>query len=134
MAISLHTTDSRGFADLHMHTKFSDGDLSVDELIRLSKKKGLRCISITDHDNLDSYNAALEPAKEVGIEIIPGIENSKVYNVRKTGDFESVREDILNIKNDAISTKCIIFLYPPSNLDKFYKLLYNIIIAKYGLK
>lgn len=35
-------------------------------------------------------------------EIIPGIENSKVYNVRKTGDFESVREDILNIKNDAI--------------------------------
>jgi predicted metal-dependent phosphoesterase TrpH len=82
MAISLHTTDSRGFADLHMHTKFSDGDLSVDELIRLSKKKGLRCISITDHDNLDSYNAALEPAKEVGIEIIPGIEISSVYEGR----------------------------------------------------
>lgn len=33
-------------------------------------------------------------------EIIPGLNKSKVYNVRKTGDFESIREDILNLQNE----------------------------------
>ena len=47
-------TENGGYADLHMHTKLSDGTLSVDELLMLCKRKGLRCISITDHDNLDS--------------------------------------------------------------------------------
>ncbi len=67
------------FADLHLHTRLSDGELSVEDLIRLAKKKGLRCISITDHDNLDSYQYAAEPAKEANMEIIPGIEISSVW-------------------------------------------------------
>ncbi len=71
-----------GFADLHMHTNLSDGDLSVEDLIALCKRKGLRCISITDHDNLDSYTLAEEKAKEAGIEIIPGIEISSVWQGR----------------------------------------------------
>ena len=66
-------TESGGYADLHMHTKLSDGTLSVEELLALCKRKGLRCISITDHDNLDSYNLAIEPAKEIGLEIIPAL-------------------------------------------------------------
>ena len=72
-------TENGGYADLHMHTKLSDGPLSVDELLMLCKRKGLRCISITDHDNLDSYKLAEEPAKEIGLEIIPGIEISAVW-------------------------------------------------------
>ena len=66
-------TENGGYVDLHMHTKLSDGNLSVEELLTLCKRKGLRCISITDHDNLDSYNLAVEPAKEIGLEIIPGM-------------------------------------------------------------
>ena len=70
------------FADLHMHTNLSDGNLSVEELIRFSKKKGLRCISITDHDNLDAYPKALEMAANANLELIPGIEISSVYQGR----------------------------------------------------
>ena len=72
-------TESGGFADLHLHTKLSDGNLEVEELLRLCKRKGLRCISITDHDNLDSFKLAEEPAKQIGLEIIPGIEISAVW-------------------------------------------------------
>ena len=68
-----------GFADLHLHTSLSDGTLSVEELIQLAKRRGLRCIAITDHDNLESYAKAIEPAAEAGIEIIPGIEVSAVW-------------------------------------------------------
>lgn len=71
-----------GFADLHMHTNLSDGELSVEELISLCKRKGLRCISITDHDNLDSYSLAVNVAKQAEIEIIPGIEISSVWQGR----------------------------------------------------
>ena len=72
-------TENGGYADLHLHTRLSDGTLSVEELLALSKRKGLRCISITDHDNLDSFKIAEEPAKEIGLEIIPGIEISAVW-------------------------------------------------------
>lgn len=68
-----------GFADLHMHTTLSDGSLPVDDLIRLAVRKGLSSISITDHDNLDSYLQGLKLAEELGIELIPGIEVSSVW-------------------------------------------------------
>ena len=54
-------TENGGYADLHLHTRLSDGTLSVEELLTLCKRKGLRCISITDHDNLDSFKIAEQP-------------------------------------------------------------------------
>lgn len=36
-------------ADLHMHTTWSDGRLSVVEMARAAKERGLRYIAITDH-------------------------------------------------------------------------------------
>lgn len=68
-----------GFADLHMHTTLSDGNLSVESLLKLAVRKGLSCISITDHDNLDSYLQGLKLAEELGIELISGIEISSVW-------------------------------------------------------
>ncbi len=71
-----------GFADLHLHTNLSDGSLSPFELVKLSKRRGLRCISVTDHDTLASYAATKPFADELGIEIIPGIEVSAVWQGR----------------------------------------------------
>ena len=41
--------------DLHMHTTYSDGTLSVPEILNLSTQKKLDVISITDHNNVDAY-------------------------------------------------------------------------------
>lgn len=83
MQSSRSTTSTKiGYADLHMHTKLSDGNLSVEELVVLCKKKGLQCISITDHDNLDSYKLAQKPAEDAEIELIPGIEISAVWQAK----------------------------------------------------
>ena len=71
-----------GFADLHLHTNLSDGSLTPLEVVKLSKRKGLRCISVTDHDTLASYSATKPYADELGIEIIPGIEVSSVWQGR----------------------------------------------------
>ena len=37
-------------ADLHCHTKMSDGCLSIEEIVLLAKRRGITTISVTDHD------------------------------------------------------------------------------------
>ncbi len=62
--------------DLHIHTNHSDGFYSPIELIQKVKQVGLDVISITDHDNLSAIYEAASVGKELGIEVIPGLEVS----------------------------------------------------------
>ncbi|HQY51753.1 MAG TPA: PHP domain-containing protein [Ignavibacteria bacterium] len=63
-------------ADLHLHTNYSDGVLSPSKLIDLAKKNDLSVISITDHDNVNGIEEAIEYGNSVGIQVIPGVEIS----------------------------------------------------------
>ena len=65
--------------DLHMHTTFSDGSISPEELVAMAIENGVKVIAITDHDNTLSYEAAIEAAKGHDLEIIPGIEINTHY-------------------------------------------------------
>jgi hypothetical protein len=64
------------FADLHIHTKASDGKITAEEAVLLAHRMGLAAISIADHDTVEGVEAALRVSKEYGIEIIPGVELS----------------------------------------------------------
>lgn len=66
----------RAKVDLHSHTNYSDGFNTPKELIDKAKNKGIDVLSITDHDNLAAIEEATEYGKEVGVEIIPGVEIS----------------------------------------------------------
>ncbi|MDC7218428.1 MAG: PHP domain-containing protein [Spirochaetales bacterium] len=66
----------KGGADLHVHSRHSDGSQTVEELIRLAAEKGLRAISLTDHDTISSLGEALEWGEKLGVQVIPGIEIS----------------------------------------------------------
>lgn len=59
--------------DLHIHSSYSDGDHTPEELVNIAKNKNISTISITDHDTVLAYHN-LEPQDD--IEIIPGIELS----------------------------------------------------------
>ncbi len=65
-------------SDLHMHTTFSDGRLTPEEIVAAAKAAGLKYIAITDHDTVDGmvqlYEAGIYPNRN--IRIIPGIEFS----------------------------------------------------------
>ncbi len=63
-------------ADLHTHTAYSDGYHSPEELIYKAKAVGIEILGITDHDNLAGIEEATEIGKQVGIEVIPGVEIS----------------------------------------------------------
>lgn len=40
--------------DLHIHSQFSDGEYTLEEIIEKLKNNGIEIFSITDHDNAES--------------------------------------------------------------------------------
>lgn len=66
--------------DLHTHSTESDGTLTPEELMQLAADTGLSAIALTDHDTVGGLNKAEPVAKQLGIELVPGIELSTDYN------------------------------------------------------
>lgn len=68
--------------DLHIHTTYSDGSMSVRDVIYYAKKIGLKSIAITDHDSLHVMNDTIRRGEEAGIRIIPGVEATVIDRKR----------------------------------------------------
>src|SRR4030042_1581369 len=64
------------FADLHLHTVFSDGTYTPLQLVNESERCGLSAIAVVDHDTVEGIEPVLEIAKTRDIEVLPGIELS----------------------------------------------------------
>lgn len=75
-------------ADLHMHTTYSDGKLSIMEMANVAKQRGMQYICITDHSQMQAQAGGLKPEEALaqgdairqvnaeieGIEVLHGIE------------------------------------------------------------
>jgi len=74
----------RGEVDLHIHSsKSSDGDFTPFHIIQLTKESKLRAISIADHDTVAAYPEALELGEEAGVEVIPSLELTTIFDNRE---------------------------------------------------
>ena len=62
------------FADLHLHTSFSDGTYSPEELAAHGKRNDLAAMALTDHDTVEGCARMGEACRTLGIEFIPGTE------------------------------------------------------------
>jgi 3',5'-nucleoside bisphosphate phosphatase len=60
--------------DLHLHTTASDGRLTPAQTVALAAERGVKVISITDHDSTGAVAAGIEAARGTGIDVIPGVE------------------------------------------------------------
>lgn len=83
--------------DLHMHSVYSDGTCSVEDIIKNAKQLGLSQIAITDHDILDG---SLLASTMSDIDFVVGIELSVGYNgyevhllgyFSKTSDYKNTK-------------------------------------------
>jgi predicted metal-dependent phosphoesterase TrpH len=61
-------------ADLHLHTQFSDGTFTPEELVLHAQNKGLACIALTDHDTVEGCARAAAACAKVGMQFIVGTE------------------------------------------------------------
>jgi len=89
--------------DFHIHTYYSDGVFSPEKIADLAVDAGLEVISLTDHDNVLSYNVAKQhvEANNLELKLIQGIEVNtlyKDYEVHILGYFPNVEnEDFKNL-------------------------------------
>ncbi len=71
--LRLAPSDERA-VDLHAHTAFSDGDLSPRELVEAAGEAGLVALGVTDHDETRGIAPAVAAGRELGVEVVPGVE------------------------------------------------------------
>ncbi len=64
----------RMFADLHLHTHYSDGTYSPEELVARAQSRELGAIALTDHDTVEGCVRTALACEQAGIEFIPGTE------------------------------------------------------------
>jgi predicted metal-dependent phosphoesterase TrpH len=68
--------------DLHMHSTYSDGQLTPAELIEIAAKRGLAAVALADHDCVDGVDEYVDAATKAGMESISAVELSCVHRGR----------------------------------------------------
>lgn len=96
-----NTTLSSHYADLHIHSTFSDGTLTPCEIVSICEGVQLHVISVADHDTVDGIAEAINCAQG-RIEVIPAIEMSS-----NIGSFDiHILGYFVDIHNDELLTYC----------------------------
>jgi DNA polymerase (family X) len=88
----LEASDIKG--DLHVHTRESDGDLSLRELVDLSRKMGYSYVAICDHSQAARYAHGLAADR-----LVAEIEEIEVFN-RKLRGFRILKGSEVDILAD----------------------------------
>ena len=60
--------------DMHIHSKASDGKLSVQDIFKEAKARNISFMALSDHDNISCQPAAIAEAKKANIRYISGVE------------------------------------------------------------
>ncbi|MGA1823757.1 MAG: PHP domain-containing protein [bacterium] len=124
--------------DLHTHTHCSDGTLSPCDLIDYAKKSAIGVLAVTDHDELGANIPAQRHGREVGVEVIPGVElsidepqeNGQVHILGLFIDPENrvLQESLFHLKQARVSrAKKIIHLLNEQGMTLHYTELAEII-------
>ena len=65
-----------GLVDLHLHSTFSDGTCTPEEIVELAAEAGLAAAVLTDHDTMEGTPRFLAAARAAGIRSLAGMEIS----------------------------------------------------------
>ena len=125
--------------DIHMHTKYSDGDKSVEEVLKMCEDKKLEYISLTDHNTCKQYEDEALTKNIFTGKIIKGVEmnatfkNRKIellgYNIKDTNIIENwsqkfFSEEVLKKQQEDSKKKLLEIcdkkglIYDESNIEK----------------
>lgn len=69
-------TPKNRFGDLHIHTTFSDGLLTPEQVVIKAKENGLDVVAIVDHDAVGGVEPAIRAGKKHNVEVVPAVELS----------------------------------------------------------
>lgn len=65
--------------DLHLHSTFSDGTCTPEELVRQAKELDVHGIALTDHDTTKGVSVFMQAGETYGVTTVSGVEISADY-------------------------------------------------------
>ncbi|MFG6370192.1 MAG: PHP domain-containing protein, partial [Turicimonas muris] len=65
--------------DLHMHSIFSDGNYTPEQLAEMASKNGVNLVSLTDHDEIAGNERMRKACEQKDIAFVSGVEISTGY-------------------------------------------------------
>lgn len=71
---------NNNYIDLHIHTKYSDGDDTVETILQNAQNNCLSVISFTDHNSVDAYFNINGVRKLFDGKVVTGVELTTTYN------------------------------------------------------
>ena len=83
----------RLYYDFHIHSALSpcaDPDMTVNNIVNMSRIKGLDAISVCDHNCAANLRAAAKAARKAGLLFLPGVEVNTAEEVHLLTYFEEV--------------------------------------------
>ena len=69
----------KGVADLHSHSRLSDGTLAVSDLVALAASRGVQLMALTDHDEVSGVAEGRAAAAAHGMQFVGGVEISSEW-------------------------------------------------------
>ena len=69
----------KNLIDLHLHSSYSDGVRTPEELVTMALGLGLKAIALADHDTVDGIDEALRAGAACGLEVLPALELSVAF-------------------------------------------------------
>lgn len=60
--------------DLHIHTDYSDGTCTPEQIVHMAAKAKLSMIALSDHDTVSGVCEAMECGEKSGVRVIPSVE------------------------------------------------------------
>jgi hypothetical protein len=96
--------------DLHIHSKScSDGNLTVEELVKEAKIRNIGLMSITDHDSIGCQGKAMALARKNGIRYVSGVELNVTFSHPRYRKGKPISLDFLgyqfDVKNEELKNK-----------------------------
>ena len=121
--------------DLHLHSIYSDGSDTPEQIVSLAKKLNLKALSLTDHDSVEGIASMQDNCDLAGIEFVPGIELSTDYEGHeihilgycfdyKDPHFNEILEK--NVKARDVRTERILAALRDKGLDITLEALYKL--------
>lgn len=68
------------YADMHIHTYFSDGTHTPEEVAEVAKGKGIGLISVCDHNSIEAYDRLKPACRALGLTLVQGVELNAEWN------------------------------------------------------
>lgn len=67
------------FADMHIHSLYSDGSYSPEEIVRRARASGVQLISVCDHNEIRGTLEAEPIARAAGLKYVQGVEIDAIH-------------------------------------------------------